>query len=256
MDVDTAAIRQRQARVQAEADADMIARLTERCARRDRKQVEAEELAEHPLLAGTSTMHYLCAPAGPDDFPGFTETAHNWETAMTNGNKSAVVDGRGAFFFDAPRFLASTGHVKRIFIAREEFVRLVVEDTPRDVVGYWFRPAMRMAFETLMLMAVHTAGAVLLSDSKEVANVLIFNYAALRAHNERLVGVLERYKTLSTEHYRLDPVFYMDNPLPEHIDHVRTTYPEARIVAIVCPVVDVEQQCLNLLRQRQAAQKK
>ncbi len=48
----------------------------------------------------------------------------------------------------------------------------------------------------------------------------------------------------------------MDNPSPEHIDRVRTIYPEARIVAIVCPGADVEQQCLNLLRQRQAAQKK
>ena len=108
-----------------QADQDMIESLTARGTRLDREAVEEEELDEHPLLAGTSVMHYLSSPSGADDFPGYNQKVARWGKLLGE-QATSVEPGRVPFYFDVHKYLSSMAIFEYIWRGREAFTEVMI----------------------------------------------------------------------------------------------------------------------------------
>jgi len=153
-----------------QADQAMIDNLETRCGRKDRTQVEEEELDEHPLLAGTSCMHYLSSPSGPTDLPDVSRKLLEWSEALGGQQARMTEPGRSLFMFDQHKYLYSMGFYEYVWKGREAFAYQVISTAPNDVVGYWFRPGMAIALEGMMSLCSSTKGGLLLNEEGVRAN--------------------------------------------------------------------------------------
>jgi hypothetical protein len=227
-------------------DEDMIANLEERCKRKDRDNVEEEELDNHPLLAATSVMHYLSAPRGPEDLPGFEQRLANASRLL--GKASAEVPpGRGPFLFDAPKYVLAASGFEHMWRGREAFADMVVTHANLDVFGYWYRDALSLAQELLCGLAVNTRGGMMLSEEEGINHTVIFRYAEISDKTSRfwkVCGVLAQQFMV--------PTFFLHNFIPAHLERLLKLFPSAHFVGLTCPAVDVEQQCLAILKARKS----
>jgi hypothetical protein len=230
------------------ADHAMIENLKTRCARIDRAAVEEEELKEHPLLAGTSVMHYLSAPSGPHDFVGYKQKLDDWNRAMTEHAASIEEGARAPFIFDVHKHVTSMKAFEYIWAAREAFSELIIHEAGHDLIGYWYRASLSLMQEALLGFATTTKGGILLWDAPTVEHTLVFGYAQLDEPRSRLAAV---FKLLEGQY--LAPTFYLMEFEPHHVEKIRARFPTSRIIGVTCPAPDVEATCLALLEKRQAA---
>ena len=113
-----------------QADVDMIVSLKARCAREDRANVEEEELDEHPLLAGTSIMHYVSAPMPQTIMAESAPQVAAW-TKTLGEHMGKVEAGRAPFHFDAQKYISSMAFFKYVWAGREAFAQLVIDQADK-----------------------------------------------------------------------------------------------------------------------------
>lgn len=229
--------------------------LEARIARTDRAAVEQETLDEHPLLPG-SLMHYLDFPNGMNDFPGLDERMERWRSNLAKGLAEAARNGRRGFNIDYANVLPVLASQERVHNAQMHFMDVVACNPNKDVVGYWFQPAMRQASDALLTLCANSQPQGFYVDN-EPANTrgmpFAFTYADLDSEEEE-----GRFATRMTgaKSFGLDPVFYMIQPRVAQLLKIRTRWPRARIVAIATPAKDVDLQCAQVLRAKLGSKKK
>jgi|WetSurMetagenome_2_1015567.scaffolds.fasta_scaffold00274_20 hypothetical protein len=227
------------------ADKDMLESLVARCARADRDNVEEEELDEHPLLAGTSAMHYLSSPSGVEDFPGYNERVARWMEAVGKQVKD-VEPGRAPFYFDVHKQLSSTAIFEYIWRGREAFIEKVIAHANQDVIGYWFKPGMSLALEGLLGLCACTKGGLMLSDDPNLRHTVVFSYKEIEDKQSRFAAVCQ-----AIQDQFLVPTFFLYDFSPIALEKIRARFPTSRIIGIVCPAPNVEQMCMGILKRRQ-----
>jgi len=228
------------------ADEDMVANLESRCKRTDRANVEEEELDEHPLLAGTSVMHYMRMPHGTDDFPEFNEKFGAASKLL--GEASARLEpGHSPFYFDAHKYLISACAFEYIWAGRAAFIELMIAHANQDTIGYWYKESLSLAQEMLLSLCVVTTGGVMLCDEPGLNHTVIFKYAELDNAGSRLSGVFQMI-----ENQYVVPTFFLHKFEPHQLEKIRKRFPTAHIIGVTCPSIDVESKCLALLKKRLA----
>jgi hypothetical protein len=238
----------------ADPDGAMLALLETRAKRPDRQAVEQEELDEYPLLAGTSMMHYISHPDGPEDFPGFDERVAQWGTWIRDGIPLAREHRRSPFIVDYYSLLASRAKFERMMRLQSSFMDAVLSSPHLDIMGYWMTGA--PARDTLMALCIHTrpAGIMLcpVLDPDKSNFPFVFAYADFDAGSSSSSSSAARLSAtlVNLGDMRLQPVFYLLDFCPAHVYKVRARFPYARIVAIATPSPTAEAECLHLLRNR------
>jgi hypothetical protein len=177
-----------------------------------------------------------------------------WRSNLAKGLAEAARNGRRGFNIDYANVLPVLAAQERVHNAQMHFMDVVACNPNKDVIGYWFQPAMRQASDALLTLAANSQPQGIYLDN-EPANMrgmpFAFTYADLDLEEGRLATMLAGAKS-----FGLDPVFYMLQPRVAQLLKVRTLWPRARIVAIATPAKDVELQCAQVLRAKLGSKKK
>jgi hypothetical protein len=226
----------------ADAKAAMLANLEDRAKRPDRENLAKETLDEYPLLAGTSMMHYIEEPDGPDDFPGFDARVQEWGDCILKGVPVARDHGREPFVPDYYNMLSGIFRYERICRLQRGFMDLVVKHTHLDIIGRW--QSGTPAYDTLAAFCAHSPPiGMLLMPVPRRRLPFEYLYSELDLPDSRLLEAIRRLRNHQ-------PIFYLLDFSPSDIFKIRRLYPRARIVGIAQYDPLAEAQCLALLKQQ------
>ena len=85
----------------------------------------------------------------------------------------------------------------------------------------------------------------MLCDIAGIQHTVVFNYAEIGVKDSRFAAVSQMIQDQF-----LEPTFFLLDFTPTHVETLHRRFPRSRIVGITCPAVDVEAQCLSMLRVR------